>query len=208
MQRFTKPLTRIIILLLAIISWAAFMPPFGFLAHTLAGAGLSHTEATFLQFANALIYFIVLYSLFTLAWIDHVTMEIPDRFHIIIAACGLFALFLGPDIGTASHLIGIGVASVPLFLIMVVCLLLTGAEAFGFGDVKLMAAAGFFLGWQHTLVALFIGIIIGGIYGGYLLATRKKNGREHFAFGPALCIGIGIAMFAAEPITKLYFQVL
>ena len=208
MRHFTTPITPIIILLLAIISWAAFMPPIGFLAHTLEGSGLSPTETILLQFANALIYFVVLCALFALAWIDHITMEIPDRFHIIIAACGLFACFFGPGIGAKSHLIGIGVASVPLFLIMIVCLLLTGAEAFGFGDVKLMAAAGFFLGWQHTLVALFIGIIIGGIYGSYLLATRKKGGKEHFAFGPALCFGIGISMFAAEPIIKWYLQVL
>jgi leader peptidase (prepilin peptidase)/N-methyltransferase len=87
---------------------------------------------------------------------------------------------------------------------MIVCLFARDVEAFGFGDIKLMAAAGFFLGWQHTLVALFLGILIGGVYGIYLLATRKKGGEEHFAFGPALCAGIGIAMFAADPILNWY----
>lgn len=214
-----KSLLRYVVIIItsgvfAFVSWAAFMPPFGFLTHTLRthNSPVTDTDTTGffpgLPFANALIYFIVLYCLFKLSWIDQETMEIPDRFHIIIVACGLFAVFLGPDIETRSHLIGIGIASVPLFVIMIVCLLVTGVEAFGFGDVKLMAAAGFFLGWQHTLVALFLGIIIGGVYGSYLLATRKKRGREHFAFGPALCIGIGIAMFAADPITKWYLQVL
>ena len=164
------------------------------------------SEPDILHFASILIFFIVLGCLVAIAWIDHKTMEIPDKFHIIIAACGLFALFLGPDTDIKSHLIGIGIASVPLFMIMVVCLLACGVEAFGFGDVKLMAAVGFFLGWQHTLVALFLGIMIGGIYGGFLLATRKKGGKEHFAFGPALCTGIGIAMFAADPIIEWYLM--
>ena len=182
------------------------MPPIGFLAHTLAASGDSAALSMRLPFVSSLIYFIVLCSLFALAWIDHHTMEIPDKFHIIIAACGVLAFFFGPAIGIKSHLIGIGVASVPMFIFMVICLLTTGTEAFGFGDVKLMAAVGLFLGWQKTLVALFIGFIIGGIYGSILLATRKKSGKEYFAFGPALCIGIGIAMFAAEPIINWYLN--
>ena len=179
------------------------MPPFGFLE-----TAFPHDAQLLRPLANALIYFIMLCSLFALSWIDHHTMEIPDKFHIIIAGCGLFVLFFGPDIGLKSHLIGIGIASLPLFIILIVCVLATGAEAFGLGDVKLMAAAGFFLGWQHTLVALFIGVIIGGICGSVLLATRKKTGKEHFAFGPALCIGIGIAMFAGDPIIYWYLNVL
>ncbi|GHU62203.1 type 4 prepilin-like proteins leader peptide-processing enzyme [Clostridia bacterium] len=191
---------------LACASWTAFMPPIGFLADSLPAAStlpLPHAE-TFLLITNTAIYFIVLCALLTLAWIDHDTMEIPDRFHIIIAACGIMMLFFGPGTGLKSHLIGIAAASVPLFIIMIVCLFARGVEAFGFGDVKLMAAAGFFLGWQHTLVALFLGILIGGVYGVYLLAAGKKGGEEHFAFGPALCAGIGIAMFAADPIINWY----
>jgi leader peptidase (prepilin peptidase)/N-methyltransferase len=184
---------------LACVSWTAFLPPIGFLAGSLPAGGALPNAGTVLPLVNAAVYFLVLCCLLTLAWIDHDTMEIPDRFHIIIAACGVIMLFLGPDIGLKSHLIGIFVASVPLFAI---AFFIDGA--FGFGDVKLMAAAGLFLGWQHTLVALFVGILIGGAYGIYLLATRKKGGKEHFAFGPALCAGIGIAMFAANPLLNWY----
>jgi len=68
-----------------------------------------------------------------------------------------------------------------------------------------MAAAGLLLGWQRCLAALFIGIIIGGVYGVFLLATKRKGGKEHFAFGPALCAGIGISMFAGDALIGLYF---
>jgi leader peptidase (prepilin peptidase)/N-methyltransferase len=180
--------------LLAVLSWSAFCPPASFLAGTpLAAAGAGA------PFGNAALYFAVLACLLMIAYIDHGTMEIPDSLNIAIAACGAIAVFIGPDIGLKSHLAGIAAAAVPLFLI---AFFVEGA--FGFGDVKLMAAAGLFLGWQNTLVALFIGIIIGGAYGVFLLAAKRKSGREHFAFGPALCVGIGIAMFAGDMIIDRY----
>ena len=180
--------------LLAALSWTAFFPPVAFLAHTLAPG------ATMLVYAvNALIYFAVLACLIAIAYIDHDTMEIPDSLSIAIAVCGVLAIFFGPDIGLKSHLIGIVVAAGPLF---VIALFIDGA--FGFGDVKLMAAAGLFLGWQNCLVALFIGVVIGGVYGIFLLATRKKGRKDHFAFGPSLCVGIAAAMFFGGNIIGWY----
>jgi len=80
--------------------------------------------------------------------------------------------------------------------------------AFGGGDVKLMAAAGLLLGWQQLLVAAFIGIILGGGYGVLVLATGKKDRKEHFAFGPALCIGIAAAMFGGNAAIGWYLGLL
>ena len=180
--------------LLACLSWTAFFPPAAFLAHTLAPGATMGVYA-----GNALIYFAVLACLIAIAYIDHDTMEIPDSLSIAIAVCGVLAIFIGPEIGLKSHLIGIVVAAGPLFII---ALFIEGA--FGFGDVKLMAAAGLFLGWQHCLVALFIGIVIGGVYGIILLATKKKGRKDHFAFGPSLCIGIAAAMFFGSNIIGWY----
>jgi leader peptidase (prepilin peptidase)/N-methyltransferase len=178
----------------AVLSWTAFMPPAAFLANTISA---SLPEAVYP--GNAALYFAVLVCLIAIAWIDHDTMEIPDSLSIAIAVCGVIAIFLGPDIGLGSRLIGIAVAAGPLFLL---AFFIEGA--FGFGDVKLMAAAGLFLGWQNTLVALFIGIVIGGVIGVVLLATKKKSRKDHFAFGPSLCIGIGAAMFFGQSIIDLY----
>jgi len=180
--------------LLACLSWTAFFPPVAFLAHTLAPGATMGIYA-----GNALICFAVLACLIAIAYIDHDTMEIPDSLSIAIAVCGVLAIFIGPEIGLKSHLIGIVVAAGPLFII---ALFIDGA--FGFGDVKLMAAAGLFLGWQHCLVALFIGIVIGGVYGIILLATKKKGRKDHFAFGPSLCIGIAAAMFFGSNIIGWY----
>jgi len=180
--------------LLAMLSWTAFFPPAAFLAHTLAPGA---TDTVFA--ANAMIYFAVLACLIAIAYIDRDTMEIPDSLSIAISVCGVLAIFIGQDIGLKSHLIGIVVAAGPLLLI---AFFIEGA--FGFGDVKLMAAAGLFLGWQNCLVALFIGVVIGGVYGVILLATKKKGRKDHFAFGPSLCIGIAAAMFFGGDIINWY----
>ena len=180
--------------LLAALSWAAFFPPKAFLAGSLAPGATDSVLA-----ANAFLYFAVLACLLAIAYIDKDTMEIPDSLNIAIAVCGVLAIFIGPDIGLKSHLIGLAAAAVPLFII---AFLIEGA--FGFGDVKLMAAAGLFLGWQNCLVALFIGIVIGGVYGSVLLITKKKGRKDHFAFGPSLCIGIAAAMFFGGDITGWY----
>ena len=178
----------------AVASWTAFMPPVAFLEKQMAAGA---ADAAFP--GSAALYFAVLACLIAIAWIDHETMEIPDSLNIAIAVCGVIAIFIGPDIGWQSHLIGIAAAAVPLFLL---AFFIEGA--FGFGDVKLMAAAGLFLGWQNTLVALFIGIVIGGVTGVLLLVTKRKSRKDHFAFGPSLCIGIGIAMFFGNELISLY----
>ena len=46
-----------------------------------------------------------------------------------------------------------------------------------------MAAAGLFLGWQHTLLAMFFGILGGGFYGIYLLAAKKADKRATLPSG-------------------------
>jgi leader peptidase (prepilin peptidase)/N-methyltransferase len=147
----------------------------------------------------AILSFVVLALLLVITCIDADTMEIPNGLNIALAVCGLLAFFVGPDIGWPAHLIGLVVVSVPLFIIAFII-----PGAFGGGDVKLMAAAGLLLGWQATLVATFIGILLGGAYGIYLLATRKKGAKEHFAFGPALCVGIAVALFFAPAIINWY----
>ena len=89
---------------------------------------------------------------------------------------------------------------------LLLCLAIPGA--FGGGDIKLMAAAGLFLGWQHTLLAMFFGILGGGFYGMYLLAARKADKKDHFAFGPFLCVGIVLALLFGDPVLAWYCRFL
>ena len=139
--------------------------------------------------------------LLTLSLIDADTQEIPDSLNIAIFLCGIAAIWVLPDVTILSRVIGIFAISVPLLLL---AMLISGA--FGGGDIKLMAAAGFLLGWQSAIIATFIGIILGGIYGIILLARRKKGRKEHFAFGPCLAVGIFAALLWGDIALNWYLS--
>ena len=136
--------------------------------------------------------------LLSVSLIDTETQTIPDRLNLALAVCGAVSVLLSPA-DWLPHIIGALCVSVPMFLL---CLVIDGA--FGGGDIKLMAAAGLFLGWQNTLLAMFFGIVFGGMYGIYLLAAKKAGKKDHFAFGPFLCAGIVIAMLFGGPVLEWY----
>jgi leader peptidase (prepilin peptidase)/N-methyltransferase len=151
----------------------------------------------------AIIYFAALCILLTISIIDADTMEIPDGLNIALALLGLLSLLAGPDISLVSRAIGLLAVSLPMFLLAIIV-----PGAFGGGDIKLMAAAGILLGWQQLLVAFFIGLVVGGAYGICALISRKKGLKEHFAFGPALCLGVAVAMFFGSALINGYLGLL
>lgn len=140
-----------------------------------------------------------LVMLVIIATVDLKTMMIPDEFTAALFGIGLLSVVTGPGPALLERLIGMMVVSVPMFLIT---LWIPGA--FGGGDIKLMAASGLLLGWKLNLVAVFLAILTGGLYGSYLLITGKKGRREHFAFGPFLCVGMVIALFWGESLIHWY----
>lgn len=140
--------------------------------------------------------------LLSIALIDAETQTIPDRLNAAVAVLAVLHLLLAPS-GWLSALIGAVCISVPMLLL---CLVIDGA--FGGGDIKLMAAAGLYLGWQHTLLAMFFGILGGGFYGMYLLAAHKAEKKDHFAFGPFLCAGIVLALLIGDPVLAWYCRFL
>ena len=95
------------------------------------------------------------------------------------------------------------IVSLPMLLLALVV-----PGGFGGGDIKLMAGAGFFLGARLTVVAAFLGILLGGGFGALLLAAKKADRKTRFAFEPFLCIGIAAAMFFGERLADWYIGLL
>ena len=139
----------------------------------------------------ALTLFLVSAVLVMITVIDAYTQMIPPVLNIILGALGLLSILTIPGMSVAVRVIGFFCISVPMFLIV---LLVPGG--FGGGDIKMMAASGILLGWKGNLAAFFIGLIIGGVYGAFLLISGKKGRKEHFAFGPCLSIGIFVSAYA------------
>jgi len=78
--------------------------------------------------------------------------------------------------------------------------------AFGGGDIKLIAVCGFLLGWQQTLLAFFIALLLGGSYAIYLMLSGKRKRGEHMVFGPAICVGIAVSIYFGRIILDFYLQ--
>jgi len=76
-------------------------------------------------------------------------------------------------------------------------------EAMGFGDVKLLAAIGAFLGWQATVFSVFLSSVVGSIVGLVLIALRKRDLQGHIPYGPYIALGAIIWLFAQDPLLAI-----
>lgn len=62
-----------------------------------------------------------------------------------------------------------------------------GVDAFGGGDIKLMAAAGLFMGYKNVILAFFLGCILGAVI--HVIRMKVSGKQRVLAFGPYLCAG-------------------
>ena len=149
------------------------------------------------------VIFVYLGILLAVSLIDWDTQMIYDRFHILILLLGIAALWLFPEHGIRDRIIGASVISIPMLLLS-----LAIPGAFGGGDMKLMAASGFFLGRAGIVCAMFFGLLTGGGYGAVMLAKKRLKGNDHFAFGPFLAFGLALSVFFGERIVSWYVSLL
>ena len=141
--------------------------------------------------------------LFMIAFIDIDTMEIPPYLNYLILFMGIAAIFVTDDLSLSERFIGLVCVSVPMMIMDAII-----PEAFGWGDIKLMLAAGFLIGWKIILAGFIFGIFIGGFIGVIVLIRKKKGGKDHMPFGPSLCLGIAIAVLYGMDIINWYADLL
>ena len=138
-------------------------------------------------------------ALLTASVIDARTRELPPGTTTAVAVLGAVRLLLHPG-DWVSHLLGLVCVSGVLLLI----LLLSGGRALGGGDVKLMAGAGLFLGLRLTLLAFFLGCLLGSII--HLTRMKLAGAGRELALGPYLSAGILLALLWGEPFLQWYFS--
>ena len=120
---------------------------------------------------------------------------VPDLLCLLIALLGIISIFTEEITRQSiiSHLSGALVLSVPM---LIAALIVKGG--FGGGDIKMMAAAGLFLGLDRTIIAGIIAFFIAGIYGVYILLTKRKGAKGKVKLAPYLALGCAFsALFGA-----------
>lgn len=124
--------------------------------------------------------------------------------HDAVMAPGIvYALFVAYNTGNLqSSLIGAGIAA-GFFGLQY---LLSKGKWIGSGDLRIGAFMGAMLGWQNTLLALFLSYILGSIIGIVLLATKKASGETAVPLGPFLVLGTLLSFFWGTQILEFYFS--
>jgi leader peptidase (prepilin peptidase)/N-methyltransferase len=146
-------------------------------------------------------------ALLAVSVIDLDLFRIPNRiiYPTLLASVPLLALAGLLDADWASFRQALIGGAMGFGFLLVVHLI--NPRGMGFGDVKLAALLGLYLGWitlGHVPLGLFLGFAMGAIIGVGLMLTRRKSRRDPIPFGPFLAAGAIIAVLAGNPILDWY----
>lgn len=146
------------------------------------------------------------WSLVALTFIDIDKMLLPDQLVLPILWLGLL-LNVG-ELYTPLHSAVIGAAAGYLSLWSVYWLfkLLTGKEGMGYGDFKLLALMGAWLGWSSLPLIILLSSLAGAVIGIAMILLRGKDRNIPIPFGPYLAIAGWIALMWGEPISRFYLN--
>lgn len=144
---------------------------------------------------NLVVHLLLVSLLIIIAFIDLDHLIIPHSLTITGMFIALGWQLYSGSLAWTSMILGFGIG----FGMPGIIALFGGM---GGGDVMLGGMFGLFLGFKYTLTLLMISFIIGGIYSIFMLATKKKKGKEMVAFGPFLVIaGLIVLWYGAEILT-------
>jgi leader peptidase (prepilin peptidase)/N-methyltransferase len=141
-------------------------------------------------------------ALLTLTCIDWDTTLLPDDITLPLLWAGLCAAGLGwIHTPLTSSLWGAVAGYLSLWLVYWAFKLLTGKEGMGYGDFKLFAALGAWLGWQALIPVILMASVIGAVVGIAIKVLGSLREGGYVPFGPFLALaGLTAMMFGASSI--------
>lgn len=151
---------------------------------------------------------ILTWSLIVLSFIDIDHQLLPDSITQPLLWLGIFLSLFGVFINTSTSIIGTIAGYLALWTVYHLFKLVTGKEGMGYGDFKLLALFGAWLGWQYLPMIIFLSSIVGAIIGISLILFRKHERNTPIPFGPYLATAGWIALLWGNDINKLYLTTL
>jgi leader peptidase (prepilin peptidase)/N-methyltransferase len=162
---------------------------------------------------EAVMAIIMTLALVPVAMIDADTQLIPDSIVLplmwIGLAMSLFAPVAGAEtlfVAPGDAIIGAMAGYLSLWSIYWLFKLVTGKEGMGYGDFKLLAALGAWLGWQQLPLIILMSAVVGAIVGIALMAFRKHERSVPIPFGPYLAAAGWITMLWGDTIKTAYLD--
>ena len=172
------------------------------LSALLSGYAMWHFGGT-LAGLSALFF---IWSMIALTFIDFDTQLLPDSITQPLLWLGLLVNLSHAYTSIESALIGAIAGYLTLWSVYWLFKLATGKEGMGFGDFKLLAAIGAWLGWQVLPLVILLSSLVGAIVGISLMIFAKHGRNIPIPFGPYLAGGGLIALFWGQAITSAYLS--
>ena len=159
--------------------------------------GLSAAALGAALFASAMI---------ALAFIDLDTFYLPDSITLPLLWAGLLFNVGGVFTDLKSAVIGAAAGYLALWAVYWAFKFATGKEGMGYGDFKLLAAIGAWLGWKMLPLTILASSLVGAVVGIGLIVFARHAREKPIPFGPYLAAAGLIALFWGERINRVYFE--
>ncbi len=171
-------------------------PSVEFVSGVLSGLVAFSFGATWLTLALLLLT----WSLISLTLIDFDHQLLPDDITIPLMWLGLVVntLNLGLGVSASDAVLGAIAGYLSLWSFYWLFKLVTGKEGMGYGDFKLLAALGAWMGWQSLLPIIILSSLVGAIFGVLMIAFKGRDKSAPMPFGPFLA-GAGFIMLIWGP---------
>ena len=148
------------------------------------------------------------WSLLALTAIDLDTQLLPDDITLPLLWAGLLVNLGSMFAPLRSAVIGAVAGYLALWLVYWGFRLATGKEGMGFGDFKLLAAIGAWLGWQKLPMVILLSSVVGAAVGICLIVFARHGRERPIPFGPYLAAAGAIALFWGDDIARLWLPIL
>ena len=149
-----------------------------------------------------------LWCMIALTFIDFDTQLLPDSITLPLLWAGLLLNLGGTYTDLRTAVIGAVAGYLSLWCVYWGFRLATGKEGMGFGDFKLLAAIGAWLGWQMLPFVVLASSMVGAVVGIGLMLFARHGRNVPIPFGPYLAAAGVIALFWGKPLTHAYLNLL
>lgn len=146
------------------------------------------------------------YLLIAMTFIDADTQLLPDDLTLPLLWLGLLLNISGLFVPLSEAVIGAAAGYLSLWLIYWAFKLLTGKEGMGYGDFKLLAALGAWLGWKMLPIIILFSSLVGAVVGLVLIIAARRGRDIPIPFGPYLAAAGLLALFYGHTIMETYFN--
>ncbi|MGB3429729.1 MAG: A24 family peptidase [Burkholderiaceae bacterium] len=153
---------------------------------------------------TTLLALVLTWTLVALTFIDADTTLLPDDLTLPLLWLGLGANLVGTFVPLRDAVIGAIAGYLVLWSIYWLFKVATGKEGMGYGDFKLLAALGAWMGWKALLPIVLLSSLVGALVGIVLIVLARRGREIPIPFGPYLAAAGFIVLLTGDTLTRWF----